>query len=216
MRLVYFAAPGRAETSRIILRYADRSFEDVTFDGREWATVYKAQSPTGQCPWLETDDGEVICQSTAIEAYVASLTGLMPTDPLRIAKTFELRACLDDAMQPLFSTFAISDPEEKIAKRREMLSKGGAIAKKLEIVEKMVASRKTAFYLTDDEPTYIDIFLFSFLSSMTSGNLDGITREDLMKYPACMALRNAVASLDKISAQYATAEGSRAAFLPDA
>lgn len=100
MKLYYFPAPGRAECSRIMLGASGTAFEDIRFKREEWVETYKAMSPTGQSPFLELDDGKVLAQSSAIDHYVASLTGFLPTDAWTLAKTDELLACLEDVRLP--------------------------------------------------------------------------------------------------------------------
>lgn len=96
MKIFYFDTAGRAETARIMLTLAGIAFEDVRFSGEEWAAKYKALSPTGQCPMLESDEGDIIAQSSAINVYVATKTGFMPTDEVARARVHELAACLED------------------------------------------------------------------------------------------------------------------------
>ena len=96
MKLYYFDMPGRAEPARIMLSMAGTPFEDVRFTREEWMSTYKQQSPSGQCPFLELDDGTKMIQSTAIGTYIAQLTGLLPTDPVKLARTYELIGCLED------------------------------------------------------------------------------------------------------------------------
>jgi glutathione S-transferase len=96
MKLYYFGMAGRAETSRIMLRAAGTKFEDVCFDGAKWAAEYKAKSPTGQCPFLELDNGEMLSQSVAINCYVANITGFMPKDTVQQARTLEMLAAFEE------------------------------------------------------------------------------------------------------------------------
>ena len=96
MKLYYFDTSGRAETARILFVLGDIPYEDVRFDSGAWASQYKGKSPTGQSPYLELDDGAIICQSVAINVYAANLAGRWPTDALQQARTLELLACWED------------------------------------------------------------------------------------------------------------------------
>jgi glutathione S-transferase len=94
MRLYYFEMSGRAEASRIMLRAAGTAFENVCFDTAKWEADYKAKAPTGQCPFLELENGDILSQSLAINVYVANITGFMPSDAVQQARTLEmLEAC---------------------------------------------------------------------------------------------------------------------------
>jgi glutathione S-transferase len=68
-KLYYFNLRGRAEVIRYVLAAAGQEYEDVRFEKEEWASKYKAQSPTGQSPFLEIKEGNnttTLCQSIAI------------------------------------------------------------------------------------------------------------------------------------------------------
>ena len=104
MKLYYFDVAGRAETTRIMFDLGAVEYEDVRFGREEWGSKYKAMSPTGQSPFLELDDGTIICQSTATAVYAAERAGLWPSEPVQRAKVLELIACLEDVRsQPCLS-----------------------------------------------------------------------------------------------------------------
>jgi glutathione S-transferase len=48
MKLYYFDGKGRAETARLVMRVGGKDFEDIRFNGQEFAAKYKALSPSGQ------------------------------------------------------------------------------------------------------------------------------------------------------------------------
>jgi hypothetical protein len=96
MKLYYFDFSGRAEPCRIMLEAAGTEFEDLRFDQAKWAADYKAKSPTGQCPFLELDNGEILCQTVAISVYVANITGFMPSDAVKQARVLEMHVAFDD------------------------------------------------------------------------------------------------------------------------
>jgi glutathione S-transferase len=56
-KLYYFNVKGRAEIIRYVFAAAGQQYEDVRFDGDEWRAKYKTQSPSGQCPFLEVQEG---------------------------------------------------------------------------------------------------------------------------------------------------------------
>jgi glutathione S-transferase len=62
----------------------------------QWERDYKRRAPTGQCPYLELDDGSFLSQSTAIYMYVADLGGLAPADPLARAREMQIAGCIED------------------------------------------------------------------------------------------------------------------------
>ena len=50
---------------------------------------------------MELDDGRVMTQSNAIALYCASEAGLLPTDPVDLARTMELQFALEEVCRPL-------------------------------------------------------------------------------------------------------------------
>lgn len=80
-----------------MLHLAGIAFEDVRFTHDQWIDTYQAQSPSGQCPWLELDCGTVLTQSMAIHAYCAHLAGFLPPGcSVHLARAGELNAAFDD------------------------------------------------------------------------------------------------------------------------
>jgi glutathione S-transferase len=96
MKLYYFDSPGRAESARIIFVVGGVQFEDVRFSRDQWVSQYKAKSPTGQAPFLELDNGKILCQSFAIHYYAAAKCGFLPADPEAAARIVELNMCFED------------------------------------------------------------------------------------------------------------------------
>ncbi len=67
-KLHYFNLRGRAELIRYVFEVAGQKYQDVRFEREQWPS-FKAQSPTGQAPYLEVQDGSetfILCQSVAI------------------------------------------------------------------------------------------------------------------------------------------------------
>ena len=69
--------------------------------------------------------------------------------------------------QTLMKTFSMPD-DEKVAARQALMQKGGDTANKLEIVEKMVASKTTEFFVSD-KLSLADLMVFNQMSMMVSG-----------------------------------------------
>lgn len=86
MKLCYFDVAGSAEATHIMFDLGPVEYEDVRFGYEEWIIKYKAMSPTGHAPFLQLDDGTVICRNTAIAMYAAEVAGLWPDDPVQRAK----------------------------------------------------------------------------------------------------------------------------------
>merc|ERR1711872_560930 len=70
--LHYFNLPGRAEAARLLFHLAGVEFTDHIISFAEWSSSKSdtAKFPLGQLPSLEVN-GEVICQSRAINRFIA-------------------------------------------------------------------------------------------------------------------------------------------------
>ena len=82
----YFELYGRAEMIRQALYYLGVQFENVNHAGEDWA-AFKPETPFGQMPCLELDEGTILGQSDAIFNYVCTTwgenkEGFVPTDAM--------------------------------------------------------------------------------------------------------------------------------------
>ena len=69
---------------------------------------------------------------------------------------------------PLMGTFAMKDADEKLAARVALCEPDGAVTKKMNNVEALVAAATTA-YFCGDKATLADVHLFCFLGTLRSG-----------------------------------------------
>lgn len=203
LKLIYFSLPGRAEVSRLIAAVGKLDeLEDKRMSFDEWKSPdnsVKPAAPFGQVPVLEVD-GKFLAQSPAIDRYLASVAGLLPADPWRVALADQAYAFMEDVMQTIYPTFKIADADEKIKARQEIVK--GALADKLALLTKLVEGRPGT-YLTGDTITHGDLAVFCSLSTLQSGWLDGVPTDLLKDYPALKAFRNAIANVPEVAAFYA-------------
>lgn len=69
---------------------------------------------------------------------------------------------------PLMGTFSMKDADEKVAARKALCEPDGAVTKKMQNVESLVAAATTA-YFCGPEATLADVHLFCFLGTLRSG-----------------------------------------------
>ena len=104
-KLFYFNAKGRAETSRFIFAQAGVKYEDVRFTGEQWASEYKAKSPSGSSPWLEVD-GKPVSGSLVIARYLGETFGLAGKNDVENAQLASIvdtyNDCATVAMKAVF------------------------------------------------------------------------------------------------------------------
>ena len=110
MKLTYFNGRGLAEVSRLIFAATQAKYEDFRYPLTilDWATcnVVRKEFDTDKASgkfWESMDklpilevDGQIICQSKAIERYLASTFGLMGSNALEAAKIDSLCECILD------------------------------------------------------------------------------------------------------------------------
>uniref|UniRef100_A0A914CUF9 glutathione transferase n=1 Tax=Acrobeloides nanus TaxID=290746 RepID=A0A914CUF9_9BILA len=77
-KLIYYPVRGLAETTRLILHYANVPYEDKHISFEEWPNM-KTTTPFGQLPILEVD-GKPLAQSFAIARFLAKKHGFAGKD----------------------------------------------------------------------------------------------------------------------------------------
>ncbi|KAL6749860.1 glutathione S-transferase [Haematococcus lacustris] len=206
----YFDLPGRAETTRLLLKMGGIEYEEKIIERETWPDVKKTM-PFGQVPVLEVD-GKLLAQSSAMERYAAGLAHLLPTDLWALAKHDELLGFLNEIGDLLMATYSIQDPEAKIKARQDLVA--GPIKAKLEKLSSMLEAAGGKFFL-GETALYVDIAIFKSLSGLTGGTMDGVPTTLLDDYPVLKAFHSRVAALPPIKAFYeAVTEGPRLAYKP--
>ncbi|GIL57255.1 hypothetical protein Vafri_12500 [Volvox africanus] len=210
-KIHYFPVPGRAEVARLILSIGGIPYEDVHYTHATFPEA-KPKMPFGQVPVLEFPDGKLLAQSGAINRYTAKLAGLYPEDPLKAARADEADFLLVDFMD-LFSPTWFLPREEKIKAQQEILAGKGK--DKLGFLSKLLGNLGEG-YVAGDKLSFVDLTIFSTLSSLVSGMYEGVPTTLLGEYPALKAFRNKIANEPGVKAFYEkNSEGLRAAFKPD-
>ena len=196
MKLTYFNGRGLAEVSRLIFAVAQAKYEDFRYPITvlDWSTYnmerkeFDADKASGKfwesmnkLPVLEVD-GQTICQSKAIERYLASKFGLMGTNALEAAKIDSLCECIRDFkdMYRDFKDFQkLRDccaEDNEVAKNKWFTE---TIAEKLGAFDKLLALGVYQDKGKDDDDVYAvgnrlslaDIVIYSFLVDFFENNV---------------------------------------------
>ena len=152
LKLCYFNGRGLAETSRLILAVAGVDYEDYRYplEVLDWATFNmvreefdkdksegKLEKSMGKVPFLVVKDeggNEVtICQSKAIERYLAHRYGFMGSSELEAAQIDSLCECVRDFKD-------LYQPVRKMENKEEAMQKwfGETLVGKLGEFEKLL------------------------------------------------------------------------------
>jgi len=175
LKLCYFNGRGLAETSRMILAVAGAEYEDFRYplEVIDWATFNmvreefdkdkaegKLEKSMGKVPILVVKEGEngvetTLCQSKAIERYLARRFGFMGGNDLEAAQIDSLCECIrdfKDAYQPI----------RKMENKEEAMQKwfGETLVGKLSDFEKLIGD---SGYAIGSSLTLADFVIYSFL-----------------------------------------------------
>jgi len=194
LKLIYWDAKARAESTRLALHIAGIPFEDFRLKREEWATL-KQEMPFGQVPVLDVD-GFRLAQSMAILRYAGNLTGLYPKDALEAAKVDMWLAQLEDYMQELLPSFRMPDGEAKLALRKKYAEE--TLPALLTKMEALAAKTGSAGHLVGDSLTIADLQLYASFGWFKSGILDGIPKDVTEKFVALEKVYQAVAENEKV------------------
>ncbi|KAJ1801347.1 hypothetical protein LPJ59_000347 [Coemansia sp. RSA 2399] len=158
--LRYFDLPGFAETSRLMLLV---SKSEWTEEHPEWPQE-KPNQPFGRLPVLieECADGSpdfVLCESGAIERYLARSLGFFPSDPKKAALQEQLRDHMVDIIVAYVQT-TITPSESANEKLNGLLSKFK------EVLPKALKENGSSISSQSNGLTYIDFSVYSFFKSI--------------------------------------------------
>ena len=208
LTLTYFPIGGRAEPIRLAAAAGKIAFTNKTISFPEFKEL-KHALPLGQVPILEIEmpSGEktTMTQSDAILRYFGKRGGLYPADDLLALEVDATLTILEDLTEILGLTIrgakgaGLSDTEwtseEKIAIRHTWVEK--SLPRYLGLVEANLKA-STSGWIVGDTVTIADLALFTKLSWIGKGVLDGISKEVLNDYPACLANMEKVKTVDGI------------------
>ncbi|MFM2392429.1 MAG: hypothetical protein RLZZ546_406 [Bacteroidota bacterium] len=167
MKLVYFDAKGLAETSRIILAIAGQEYEDVRYpiefkDNRYVRDLFDNDVDKGllersmnKLPALYIDN-HVICQSKAIERYLAKKFCLMGSDEFEEAYVDSICECIRDFKE---SYMLVKNDKDLVKKYFEV-----DLPKKLHDLSLMMNKNGSSFgYSVSNKITLSDITIYTFI-----------------------------------------------------
>jgi glutathione S-transferase len=210
LSLLYFPIGGRAEAIRLTAAAGGIAFTNKVLTFPEFMEVKhdKELIPLGQVPVLHIEkDGKTrtVTQSLAILRYFGKIGGLYPSDEILALDVDSLLALLEDLLKTLILTVGgavsalVSDTEwtgeEKIKIRKRWIEK--SLPKFLGFIEDTLKSSKSG-WLVGDSVTIADINLYTDLTWVSSGILDGIPTTVLDEYPGCKELMEKVKTVNGI------------------
>jgi glutathione S-transferase len=200
LRLIYFDAPGRAESVRTVFRLGGVSFEDVRLSYAEFGQQRaNGAFPLGSVPVLEVD-GVPMVQTAAMLRYAARIgaTDLYPDDAWDAFVVDSALDCINDTLtNALMPSMVERDPEAKMRLRQAFVEV--PLPRVLGHIESLLG-RSDGPFLLGEQLTIADIVLALQVGAMLRGVLDGITADHLAPFPRLCAHAAAYAAHPRIAA----------------
>eukprot|EP00357_Protocruzia_adherens_P029485 CAMPEP_0115038586 /NCGR_PEP_ID=MMETSP0216-20121206/43498_1 /TAXON_ID=223996 /ORGANISM="Protocruzia adherens, Strain Boccale" /LENGTH=158 /DNA_ID=CAMNT_0002419017 /DNA_START=135 /DNA_END=608 /DNA_ORIENTATION=- len=119
VKLHYFDAYARGDVLRLMLHYADISFEDEKYTFQKWAKVKQSGDfEFEQMPMLEIDDKKLV-HGRAIANYIASKKGWLPETPEEIYLDSWYWDTIFDLYDKVYTEILFGPTEEEQAKAKK-------------------------------------------------------------------------------------------------
>ena len=204
IRLIYFNIPfWRAEVSRIALYIGDIPFEDVRIKGDDFSYIKENGKmkdgtiiPFRQLPVLEVD-GHIIAQTAAIARFCGKLSGLYPIDNSILAgQVDQVIDTATDINLLLRPSMKEEDPIKKLHLRKELSN--GDMPKYLNYLEQILMKNKSDQWFVGGKMTIADIAIWRLTGWLTSGIIDGLSKDLLKNSPLLTKLCDDVSNNSKV------------------
>ena len=172
MKLVYFNLRGLAETSRLLFAINHQEYEDFRYPIKvnDWKThdIVKDEfdldkknqlllKSLNKVPFL-TDDGNVICQSKAIERYIARKYNMMGSNLIQGAHIDSICECVRD-FKDIYQRVRKTPEDEKESAMKVWFTE--TLVEKLLLLENILGSDG---FSVGNSMSLADVVLYSFIT----------------------------------------------------
>ena len=204
IRLIYFNIPfWRAEVSRIALYIGDIPFEDVRIKGDDFSYIKENGKmkdgtiiPFRQLPVIEVN-GHIIAQTASIARFCGKLSGLYPNDNSILAgQVDQVIDTATDINLLLRPSMKEEDPIKKLHLRKELSN--GDMPKYLNYLEQILMKNKSDQWFVGGKMTIADIAIWRLTGWLTSGIIDGLSKDLLKNSPLLAKLCEDVSNNSKV------------------
>ena len=200
--------------SRLALVLAGLEFEDERISFDQWKD-FKPQTPFGQLPVLQIDDGPLRTQAHAMLRWIGSQNkSLYPDNDYAVD---EAMGVVEDMRQSWTPCLALKgmpgayghDPEAlqgeagtaKVKKVREYWMKE-RLPGLVKQVEQLLSRNENKWVASKDSPTIADCLLVPFLRSFTRGHVDHVPTTIWDDYPVLKDYVKRFCALDAVKGRY--------------
>eukprot|EP00920_Eleutheroschizon_duboscqi_P037128 GHVT01088908.1.p1 GENE.GHVT01088908.1~~GHVT01088908.1.p1 ORF type:complete len:212 (-),score=32.20 GHVT01088908.1:466-1101(-) len=197
MRLTYFDSKAKAESVRLAFFIGGVEFEDKRVSREEFGAM-KESLPFGQLPILTLADGSQMAQSLAILTYAAKQAGLLPEDPLQLAKVMQVLLTLDDIVSKFSPSMYEKDPEKKLEMRKVLA--GETLPFWLSRLDRLIEGEGKDAHSVGNTLTAADLQLYVIINWLClSGVIDGIPKDVCNPYKNILRVVDTVHSHPKVA-----------------
>ncbi|KAK2151767.1 hypothetical protein LSH36_352g02010 [Paralvinella palmiformis] len=192
-KFIYLPLRARGEISRLLFAVGGVAYEDCRVKDADWPSLKKT-TPYGQLPILEVE-GEVICQSRAIEIFLARRFGLCGKNDIQEAKVIMIRECCADLWDKCTSIYLEKD-ETKKGELKKAFEEGTLITYMTNLQKFLNQNKGGDGYFVGDSITYADLTFQHYLDLVKP-----LAKVDVPwdKWPKLKALNERVKSHPKVA-----------------
>ncbi|KAI1692831.1 glutathione S-transferase 1 [Ditylenchus destructor] len=190
-KLIYFNFLGLGEPLRFMFHLAGVPFEDIRVEVKEWKNgKKKGETCWGVLPELQVD-GKTLCQSKAINYYLAKKFGFAGKDEWENAKVLEFLCSLEDVFGKLRAAFFLNDEAAKHETFKAIVNDD--IRAYYNRLTKSLGENGTGYFV-GDQLTVADIYIFVWLNGIDESWAPGL----LEKYPKLKTFVERINNVPKI------------------
>uniref|UniRef100_A0A914YB62 glutathione transferase n=1 Tax=Panagrolaimus superbus TaxID=310955 RepID=A0A914YB62_9BILA len=166
LKLQYLSIRYLAEPARLILYYANESFEDERLTQETWEPI-KASSPYNTVPILTVDGKHQIAQSMAIYHYLAQKYGLAGKGEIEVAKVEAVGEYFREMMNKIlpYLLFLIGKNSEGTKESNYAKYFEPTVKQYLPVMIKLLKESKSEFF-ADSGATWVDFLVAEYIDSI--------------------------------------------------
>jgi len=173
IELLYFPMHGRGLVARLILDYGKVDYNNKTITFPEFAAL-KPTLPLGQVPVLKVD-GQMYCQTQAINAYCGKLAKLPALSDIEELKNHMINETTNEVfaamIKPAFAAIAGADDDKKGGLFFDAME--GVLAEQLKNIEKVLKSLGVDGEIIPGKRTTADFNIANIYVAVTNKSVNG-------------------------------------------
>ncbi|XP_050293650.1 glutathione S-transferase-like [Anthonomus grandis grandis] len=195
-KLSYFNFSGLGEPIRFLLHYGNIHFEDKRFNAKEFVQDIKPNTPAGQVPTLELENGKVLFQSIPICRYLGKKLGLSGDNDLENWEIDAVADTLNDLRLKIALWKYNTNSTEQKRLKEDLDNK--VLPFYLPLLESW--AKKGNGYLANGKLSWVDFYFAGVIDY-----LNYFMEQDLLEsYPSLQAVKKNVFSLPSVREYVAT------------